>query len=227
MQSCQCFQLPFPAIYEYSYAVSVWEPCTVDVLINLNFIHVHTQHTSDKNWLVKRELHWMFQVPHPQNMIGVHVVVCAVLLAALVSPSQEHAIGNATCGLKFQEHIKAAIAIKKECASAVFDDCCQVNISEWTFPSVLYRIIYADSRNFLSYSVKSVPGIKFISVGCIHMLVNGQWLGAAWIKYKWLKFIDCLKPFYHVNSDHYKNSFPDITVPSSISSTDLSQLRIA
>ena len=52
--------------------------------------------------------------------------MCAVLLAALVSPSQQHAIGNATCGLKFQEHIKAAIAIKRKCASAVFDDCCQV-----------------------------------------------------------------------------------------------------
>ena len=61
------------------------------------------------------------------EMIG--AAVCAVLLAALVSPSQEHAIGNANCGLKFQERIKAAIAIKRECASALFDDCCQVHKS--------------------------------------------------------------------------------------------------
>ena len=53
-------------------------------------------------------------------MFGV-VVVCAVLLAALVSPSQKHAIGNATCGLGVHQ---AAIAVKRECTctSAVFVD---------------------------------------------------------------------------------------------------------
>ena len=53
-------------------------------------------------------------------------VVFAVFLAGLVSQSQEHAIGNGTCDLRFQEYIKAAIAVKRECKSVTFHDCCQV-----------------------------------------------------------------------------------------------------
>ena len=60
--------------------------------------------------------------------------VCAVLLAALVSPSQEHAVGNATCELQFQEHIKAAIAVKRKCEKAVFDNCYQVSTGKFSLP---------------------------------------------------------------------------------------------
>ena len=82
------------------------------------------------------------------------VVVCVVLLVALVSPSQQHAIGNATCGLKFQEHIKADIAIKRECASAVFDDCCQV---------LLFCLLYFGMKyNYTVLGLQNVtPTIKF------------------------------------------------------------------
>ena len=53
-------------------------------------------------------------------------VLCIALLAALIGLSQEHVVGNATCGLKFQEHIKEAVALKLECSNAAFNDCCQV-----------------------------------------------------------------------------------------------------
>ena len=56
-------------------------------------------------------------------------LLATVLLAALVSPSQEHAIGSLTCGHEFQQHIQKAVNIKLECSSAVFKDCCQVTIS--------------------------------------------------------------------------------------------------
>ena len=60
------------------------------------------------------------------------VVVCAVLLAALVSPSQEHgiSIGNATCIQEFQRAVKETLSeilrVKQECGNAPFQDCCKV-----------------------------------------------------------------------------------------------------
>ena len=69
------------------------------------------------------------------------MVIATVFLAALASPSQEHAIGNATCALEFQERIKEAIAIKLECSSAALQDCCQVG--------------QAISYNTFAYNVRS------------------------------------------------------------------------
>ena len=54
------------------------------------------------------------------------VVVCAVLLAALVSPSQEHAIGDHTCELEFLKSLNETARLKQECGCVTFSDCCQV-----------------------------------------------------------------------------------------------------
>ena len=84
------------------------------------------------------------------------VAIFAVLLAALVSPSQENAIGNATCELQFQEHINAAIAVKRECESAALTDCCQVRSNEqaWLFAAIVlhtYVCIYIYICKIVSY----------------------------------------------------------------------------
>ena len=92
------------------------------------------------------------------------VVVYAVLLAALVSRSQEHAIGNHTCGLKFQEYIKAAIAVKRECASAVFDDCCQVHATVYSRCTCTFSIaIFLQIKTVFN---KASTGVYQISEPC-------------------------------------------------------------
>ena len=54
------------------------------------------------------------------------VVLLAVFLAALVSPSQEHAIGNHTCELEFLKSLNETARLKQECRYVTFSDCCQV-----------------------------------------------------------------------------------------------------
>ena len=54
------------------------------------------------------------------------VVVCAVLLAALVSPSQEHDIGDRTCELEFLKSLNETARLKQKCGCVTFSDCCQV-----------------------------------------------------------------------------------------------------
>ena len=53
------------------------------------------------------------------------VVVCAVLLAALVSPSQEHTIDR-TCQLELLKSLNETARLKQECGCVTFSDCCQV-----------------------------------------------------------------------------------------------------
>ena len=54
------------------------------------------------------------------------VIILAALLATLVSLSQEHAIGNPTCQLKFLKSLNETARLKQECGCVTFSDCCQV-----------------------------------------------------------------------------------------------------
>ena len=54
------------------------------------------------------------------------VIILAVLLATLVSPSQEHAVVNPTCQLEFLKSLNETARLKQECGCVTFSDCCQV-----------------------------------------------------------------------------------------------------
>ena len=51
-----------------------------------------------------------------------------LLLAVLVSPSQEHPIpGSSSCALDFQEALNKTLSIKQQCHSIAYNDCCQAS----------------------------------------------------------------------------------------------------